>query len=51
MSEVIMLEVKISQVIMSEVKMSEVIISELKMTALPTEILFKLLILYSVIIY
>ena len=56
MSEVIMSEVKMSEVIMSElkiseVKMSEVIMSEVKMPTLPTEILFKLLILYSVIIY
>ena len=38
---------------MSEVKMSEVILSELKMPTIPNEIhvLFKLLILYSVIIY
>ena len=40
-----------SEVIMSEVIMSEVIMSELKMPTLPTEILFQLLILYSVIIY
>ena len=40
-----------SEVIMSEVNISEVIMSELKMPTLPTEILFKFLILISVIMY
>ena len=51
MSEVKMSGVNMSEVKMSEVKMSEVIVSELKMPTLPTEILFQLLNLYSVIIY
>ena len=36
---------------MSEVKMSEVKMSEVKMPTLPSEMLFQLLILCSVIIY
>ena len=46
-----MSEVKMSEVIISEVKMSEVEMSEVIMSELKTEILFQLLILYSVIIY